>query len=153
MTPVLASCWTATRRYCAHSKRFLMRSDLQTAPAPRSCEVKDMHCKHLILASAITLSLFAIALAQPQQTRSTPTGFAIEVTYFEGRAPAYEQVRRAKLPPGEGSWFGLFRRVKEWQLPAGAQPVSAVRVVPYFDGETVKVTISVLRGEKFLDVE
>jgi hypothetical protein len=77
----------------------------------------------------------------------------VEVTYFEGRAPAYEPVRQTKLPRGEGSWFGLFGRVKEWQLPTGAQPISAVRVVPYLDADTVKVTISVLRGEKFLDLE
>ena len=112
-----------------------------------------MNRKHLIIAFAITLSLFNARSAQSQQVRSTPTGFAVEVTFLESRPPAYEAVRRTKLPRGEGSWFGLFGRVKEWQLPAGAQPVSAVRVVPYVDGETVKVTISVLRGEKFLDVE
>jgi len=112
-----------------------------------------MNRKHLIAALAITLSFFAVAAAQSQQGRTTPTGFAIEVTYFEGRPPAYEAVRRTKLPRGEGSWFGLFGRDKDWSLPAGAQPVSAVRVVPYLDGETVKVTISVLRGEKFLDLE
>jgi len=112
-----------------------------------------MNRKHLIIAIAITLSLFETTSAQSQQARSTATGFAVEVTYFEGRPPAYEAVRRTKLPRGEGSWFGLFGRVKEWQLPAGAQPVSAVRVVPYLDGETVKVSISVLRGEKFLDLE
>jgi len=112
-----------------------------------------MNRQHLIIAIAITLSLFEATSAQSQQTRNTPTGFAVEVTYFEGRAPAYEPVRGTKLPRGEGSWFGLFGRIKEWSPPAGAQPVSAVRVVPYLDGETVKVTISVLRGEKFLDLE
>ena len=109
--------------------------------------------KRLIIAIAITLSLFGATSAQSQQTRSTATGFAVEVTYFEGRPPAYEAVRRTKLPRGEGSWFALFGRIKEWSLPPGAQPVRAVRVVPYLDGETVKVTISVLRGEKFLDSE
>lgn len=112
-----------------------------------------MNCKHLIIAIAITLSLFEGTGAQSQQARPAPTGFAVEVIYLEGRAPAYEVVRRTKLPRGEGSWFGLFGRVKGWQLPAGAPPVSAVRVVPYLDGESVKVTISVLRGEKFLDLE
>ena len=112
-----------------------------------------MKRNHLIVAIAITLILFSDALAQPQQARPAPTGFAIEVTYLEGRSPAYEPVRRTKLPRGKGSWFGLFGRVKEWHPPAGAQPVSAVRVVPYLDGETVRVTISVLSGEKFLDLE
>ena len=112
-----------------------------------------MNRKHFILAIVFTLSIFQYHNAQSQPARSTATGLAVEVTYFEGRAPAYEQVRRTKLPRGEGSWFGLFGRVKEWQLPAGTEPVSAVRVVPFLDGETVKVTISVLRGAKFLDLE
>ncbi len=112
-----------------------------------------MNRPHIILAIVFTLSFFEYSSAQSQQARPTATGLAVEVTYFEGRAPAYEPVRRTKLPRGEGSWFGLFGRVKEWQLPTGAQPVSAVRVVPYLDGEMVKVTISVLRGEKFLDLE
>ena len=112
-----------------------------------------MNCKRLVLAIAFSVYCFTSAGAQAPQDRPTPTGFAVEVTYFEGRPPAYEQVRRTKLPRGEGSWFGLFGRVKEWSLPAGAHPVSAVRVVPYLDGQAVKVTISVLRGEKFLDLE
>jgi hypothetical protein len=112
-----------------------------------------MNRKHLIFAIAITLSLFELTSSQSQQSRSTATGFAVEVTFFEGKPPAYEAVRRTKLPRGEGSWFGLFGRIKEWSLPPGAQPVFAVRVVPYLDGETVKVDISVLRGEKFLDSE
>ncbi len=103
-----------------------------------------MNRKHLIITVAIILGLFSVSSAQSKQGRATPTGFAVEVTYLEGRPPAYEPVRRTKLPRGP---------VKEWQLPAGAQPVSAVRVVPYLDGETVEVTISVLRGEKFLDLE
>jgi hypothetical protein len=112
-----------------------------------------MNRQHIILAIVFTLSFFEYSSAQSQQARPSATGLAVEVTYFEGRGPAYEPVRRTKLPRGEGSWFGLFGRVKEWQIPTGAQPVSAVRVVPYLDGDTVKVTVSVLRGEKFLDVE
>jgi hypothetical protein len=112
-----------------------------------------MDRKRLIIAIAITLILFEATSAQSQQSRSPATGFAVEVTFFEGKPPAYEAVRRTKLPRGEGSWFGLFGRIKEWSLPPGAQSVCAVRVVPYLDGETVKVTISVLRGEKFLDSE
>jgi hypothetical protein len=112
-----------------------------------------MNRQHIILAIVFTLSFFEYSSAQSQPARPSATGLAVEVTYFEGRGPAYEPVRRTKLPRGEGSWFGLFGRVKEWQLPTGAQPVSAVRVVPYLDGDTVKVTVSVLRGEKFLDVE
>src|SRR4030095_13755357 len=40
-----------------------------------------------------------------------------------------------------------------WQLPAGAQPIQAVRIVPFLDEEAVRITVSVLRGEKFHDTE
>lgn len=112
-----------------------------------------MNYKRLIIAIAITSCFLLNASAQIPQGRPTPTGLALEITYFEGRPPAYEPVRRLKLPRGEGTWFGLFGRVADWRLPAGAQQVSAVRVVPYLDDDTVRVAVSVLRGERFLDSE
>jgi hypothetical protein len=108
--------------------------------------------KRFLIAVAIATSWAMLANAQQTRTRPSPTGFALEVTYFEGRKPAYEQVQRIKLPKGQGSWFGLFGHVRGWQLPAGAPAVGAVRVVPYLDGDAVSVSFSVLRGE-FLDVE
>src|SRR4051794_33990716 len=108
--------------------------------------------KHLILAVTIATCFAIVTSAQQVRTRPMPTDFALEVTYFEGRKPAYEAVQRLKLPKGDGSYFGMFGHVKRWQLPAGAAPVGAVRVVPYLDGDSVSVSFSVLRG-KFLDVE
>jgi hypothetical protein len=108
--------------------------------------------KRFLIAVVIALCWSVLANPQEKRTRPSPTGFALEVTYFEGRKPAYEPVQRARLPKGEGSWFGLFGHVRGWQLPAGAPPVGAVRVVPYLDGDAVSVNFSVLRGE-FLDVE
>ncbi len=108
--------------------------------------------RHLILAVSIAICFATVMSAQAVRTRPAPTDFALEVAYFEGRAPAYEPVQRLKLPKGEGSYFGMFGHVHGWQLPAGALPVGAVRVVPYLDGEAVSVSFSVLRG-KYLDVE
>lgn len=112
-----------------------------------------MNPKRLIFAIAITACFLLNASAQTSPGRPSPTGQALEIAYREGKPPAYEPVRRVKLPPGEGSWFGSFARVAGWHLPAGAQLVSAVRVVPYLDGDAVKVVVSVLRGERFLDSE
>jgi len=108
--------------------------------------------KQLIIAVSIAICFATVTSAQQVRTRPLLTDFALEVTYFEGRKPAYEPVQRQKLPKGEGSYFGMFGHVPGWQLPAGASPVGAVRVVPYLDGEAVSVSFSVLRG-KFLDVE
>lgn len=108
--------------------------------------------KHFFLAVSIAICFATVTSAQPVRTRPAPTDFALEVTYFAGRKPAYEAVQRVKLPKGDGSYFGMFGHVTGWQLPAGALPVGAVRVVPYLDGAAVSVSFSVLRG-KFLDVE
>jgi hypothetical protein len=112
-----------------------------------------MNYKRLSFAIAITACFLLNASAQTSQGRPSPTGLALEIIYFEGKPPAYEPVRRVKLPQGEGTWFGFFGRVAGWHLPAGTQQVSAVRVVPYLDGDAVKIVVSVLRGERFMDSE
>ena len=111
-----------------------------------------MRLKNLIMAVASTVFLLGAVSAQQLQSRPTETGLALEVTYLEGRPPSYQPVPWSNMPRG-GTWYALFGRVKGWHLPAGSQPTKAVRVVPYLEGDTVKVTVSVLRGIKFQDVE
>ena len=112
-----------------------------------------MSLKSLVIAVASIVCLLVTAGAQQQQQRRPPiTGLALEITYLEGRPPAYQQVPWSNIPKG-GAWYGLFGRVAGWQLPAGAEPVNAVRIVPYLDGDTVRITVSVLRGVKFQDIE
>lgn len=111
-----------------------------------------MKLKRLVILVASIVCLFGTTSAQQPQTRPAATGLALEVTYFEGRPPAYQPVLGVNMPR-RGSWYALFGRVADWQLPAGAQPIDAVRLVPYLEGDRVRITVSVLRGEKFQDSE
>jgi hypothetical protein len=105
--------------------------------------------------SSILLIVFLFGNSLAQQTKPQPnqTGYLLEVTYLKGAPPAYERVRLpgSKMP---GDWFGRFGHVPGWQLPAGAQPISAVRISNRLKkDETIRIRISVLRGEKFMDTE
>lgn len=112
-----------------------------------------MSCKRLLLVIAFTVCLLNNnAGAQPAPRSSSPTGLAIEVSYLAGQAPTYQPVPRASAPRG-WVWYARFGRVAGWQLPAGTQPIRAVRIVPFLDEEAVRITVSVLRGEKFHDNE
>jgi hypothetical protein len=97
--------------------------------------------------------LFSNSLAQQAKPHPNQTGWLLEVTYLKGAPPAYERVRLpgSKTP---GDWFGRFGQVAGWQLPAGAQPVSAVRISNRLKkDETIRIRVSVMRGLKFMDVE
>lgn len=108
-----------------------------------------------IFLSSILLIVFLFGNSLAQQTKLLPnqTGWLLEVTYLKGAPPAYERVRLpgSKMP---GDWFARFGKVAGWQLPAGAQPISAVRISNRLKkDETIRVRVSVLRGEKFMDME
>jgi hypothetical protein len=107
--------------------------------------------RKLIIAIAATACFFAIAHAQPIQQSANETGLALEVVYLKGRPPAYQPVTRSKSRKG-GAWYALFGRIAGWQLPDGALPINAVRLVPYLKGEIINISVSVMRG-RFLDVE
>lgn len=112
-----------------------------------------MNYKHLIFATAITVSVVVGVTAQVQEAQPPrPTGLALEVTYLPGQAPSYQPVPWASAPRG-WVWYGRFGRITGWQLPAGAKPIRAVRVVPFLDEEAVRITVSVLRGDNFHDAE
>ena len=111
-----------------------------------------MSVRNLIAAVSVVISLLNVASAQQSQNPSSQTGLALEVTYKAGWPPAYQPVPWASAPRGS-VWYGRFGRVAGWGPPAGAQPVSSVRVVPFVDEEAVRITVSVLRGEKFPDAE
>lgn len=84
--------------------------------------------------------------------KSSPTGLAVEITSYSGRPPAYQAVADSEAKAG-WSWTPLFRRVPDFQIPAGSLPIRAVKTVSYLEGEKVKIIISVLRGEKTFDKE
>lgn len=111
-----------------------------------------MSLKHFVTAVAVAICLLGVGRAQESQKPSKETGILLEVTYEAGRAPAYQTVTWASSPRA-WVWYGRFATVPGWQLPAGALPVRAVRIVPFLDEEAVRLTVSVLRGEKFHDAE
>jgi len=87
-----------------------------------------------------------------QQDVPGPTRLALEVTYYQGRKPAYETVPGPEAKPS-GAWFGMFGRVASWQPPAGAEPIEAVRVISRVEGDAVRVIVSTLSGTKALENE
>ena len=104
------------------------------------------------------LTLFTIGLTVSaasvfaQQVTPGPNGLALEVTFYPGRNPTYENVPGPDAKPS-GAWFGMFARIASWQPPAGAPPVEAVRVVSRVEGDTVRVTVSILSGSKAFENE
>jgi hypothetical protein len=102
--------------------------------------------------------LFTIGLTVPvanvcaQLDVPGPTRLALEVTYYQGRKPAYETVPGPDSKPS-GAWFGLFGRIASWQPPAGAEPIEAVRVISRVEGDAVRVIVSTLSGSKALENE
>jgi hypothetical protein len=111
-----------------------------------------MSLKNLVAAVSVVISLLGVAGAQQSPTPSRATGIALEVTFFPAEPPTYQPVPWAGATRG-WVWYARFGKVAGWTLPAGAQPVRAVKVVPFLDEEAVRITVSVLRGKKFHDTE
>ena len=108
------------------------------------------------LFSLFILSTFGLtvpaASVLAQQDVPAPTRLALEVTFYQGRKPAYETVPGPDSKPS-GAWFGLFGRIASWQPPAGAEPIEAVRVISRVEGDAVRVIVSTLSGSKALENE
>jgi hypothetical protein len=87
-----------------------------------------------------------------QQAPSGPTGLALEITYYPGRNPAYQNVPGADSK-ASGAWFGSFARTASWHAPADAPPAEAVRIISRVEGDAVRVTVSILSGSKAFENE
>jgi hypothetical protein len=107
--------------------------------------------KNLIAAVASTVCLLTLANAQQQRNQPSDIDLALQVTYLKGTPPAYQRVT-AERQKG-GTWYSRFGRVVGWQLPSGDPTVKAVRIIPYLEGDTIRIVVSVLRGLKFQDLE
>jgi hypothetical protein len=81
---------------------------------------------------------------QRRQTVSADAGLALEVTYYRGRPPTYQQVIGS-------SSYSLFRRVRSWTPPSGSFPVRAVSIRPRLEGDAVRIEVSVLLGVRSED--
>lgn len=104
--------------------------------------------KNLIIALVV---IIVFATSSPAQSLPNETHLALEIIFLQGRTPAYQQVSTSNSKKS-GAWYALFGRVPGWRLPKGSLPIDAVRLTSYFEGETVKLRVSVLRG-KFQEVE
>jgi hypothetical protein len=113
-----------------------------------------MHSRTFLSSILLVAFLCSSALAQQVQQHANQTGWLLEVSYLKGAPPAYERVR---LPGTKmsGDWYGRFGKVAGWQLPDGAQPIQAVRISNRLSlkEDKIRVRVSVLRGEKFMDAE
>jgi len=87
-----------------------------------------------------------------QQAPAGPTGLALEITYYPGRAPAYQNVPAADSQ-ASGGWFGNYARPASWKAPADAPPAEAVRIISRVEGDAVRVTVSILSGSKAFENE
>lgn len=113
--------------------------------------------KRLRFINAITLILTFLTLTygtpfQQQQSQPPTSRLALEVTFYSGRAPAYQTVPPMGSAPG-GSWYGLFRRIDSWRPQPGNVPAEAVRITSQLEAEQVRVFVSTLAGEKALENE
>jgi hypothetical protein len=89
--------------------------------------------------------------AQQIQNQAT-TGLALEVVYLKGAAPAYQKIPWFSQSGG-GTWYARFGRIAGWQPAPGQLPVAAVRLVPFFADDVVRIRVSVIRGIKFHETE
>ena len=115
-----------------------------------------MH-KRLIVAVAVLLALTASSAAQnepPSLKQTTPPAtlesrapLRLEVSYNPSLLPAVLDIH---APNDKPSWVWVTRFVPTpgWQLPADSLPIRAVRLEPQFNGETIDVIVTVLRGRE-----
>ncbi len=111
--------------------------------------------KSLILAlSVVMLLAFAVSAQEtrpalkpnvsPAATETIPA-LLMEIKYNPTLPPNFLDVRGVNEKP-TWMWMTRFMNIPGWEKPAGELPIWAVRVEPQFNGETVDVRVSVLKG-------
>jgi hypothetical protein len=85
--------------------------------------------------------------AQSDRQKYEVPGLILEITYDKENKPAYVYVTDHILQ-SRGNLFSNFQRVGNWRQPAGSLSVKAVRIVSRPEGNSVKVKVSVLTGQK-----
>lgn len=118
----------------------------------KEVNMKTLRPAILTISLLMSVHIFAPGVTGQQQTRPTPTGLALEVTYYAGRPPAYQPVPVAEARPN-GTWYGHFRRVASLQAPPGALSVYAVNVLSRAEGDAVRVTISLFLRQRLHEKE
>ncbi|HUQ33497.1 MAG TPA: hypothetical protein VM095_15350 [Pyrinomonadaceae bacterium] len=103
---------------------------------------------------AVMCWAFAAHAAPLQESRSrpAPTGLALEIVFYQGKAPAYQPVSHPEAKQ-LGAWYALFGHLPSWQPAADSLPVKAVNILPRLEGDTVRISVSVHLGVKFFERE
>lgn len=87
-------------------------------------------------------------LAQAVQKKSVPSELALKITFYRGKPTAYHSIAEASAKPS-GVWFALFQKIENWQPPsADALPVRAVNFLSRFEGNAVRINVSVFTGHR-----
>jgi len=84
--------------------------------------------------------------------KSSPSGLALEITFFKGRPPAHQSVA-ASAAEAKWAWYSLFNRLTNFQSSADRLPVRAVKFVPYLEKDVVKINVTVFTGNKSFENE
>lgn len=111
--------------------------------------------KQLLKKSSILffLTLFCVTLpAQETQKTLVASNLVLEVTYLKGNSPASQRIGENSASKNS-AWYSLFGKIPNWQPKKGDFPVRAVNIVPYFEGNSVKIRVFVFIGENFRDKE
>jgi hypothetical protein len=111
-------------------------------------KMKTAQVKPLVLIVVAVCCLAASAAAQEKPAEQQPPapGLLLKVVRFEGERPMFEGV------PGR-FWTPTFRRVAAAKPAKSALPIQAVQVAARPEGDKVRVSVSLLRGERHPDDE
>ena len=93
-----------------------------------------------------------LGLAQTSKEKPTPTGLALEITFFKGRPPAYLSISES-LATAKWAWYASFRQLPDFQTSAERLPVQAVKFIPYLKDGVVKIKVRVFTGQKSFEKE
>jgi hypothetical protein len=110
--------------------------------------MKKAQVRWLVVALVGVCCLASVAAAQekPSEQQQPAPGLLLKVVRFEGERPMFEGV------PGR-FWTPMFRRVAATQPAKNALPIQAVQVAAKPEGDRVRVSVSLLRGERHPDHE
>jgi hypothetical protein len=120
--------------------------------------------KFLTVAAAIALMPGSFSLAQDSPSlrpKATPNvsetaeqraPLILEISYNPQIPPAFLNVHNAQAKPS-WIWVTRFVRLPTWQPSQDLPKTRAVRIEPRYNGETVDVRVTLLRGETTFDQE
>ena len=113
--------------------------------------------KLFMLAAIVVVALSCVVIAQEQKPQPSvvpkidAATLLLEITENRSLPPAYSAVNS----PGQtrkGIWVTRFGRIPGRPAPPG-KPIGAIKFEPVFNGETVDVRITLLRGSKGFEQE